>query len=302
MTKLLSKMNLQILNWLKSMKRFYIGVRLKKDYSGQSASDAIFKLLNSDSPAMICRFGQMELTAIKKIIEIESKKRKYLKDDFYGLSNNAGFFPVKLELLQKFKDRTLKDIKEIDVLGSWLIDELIFSKELKMVKKIDLPDLEPYNQAIPWSRVLENKKVLVIHPFAKTIASQYKNRNKLFDDKRVLPKFELKTLTAVQSIGGKSSEFETWFDALNYMEKKISKIDFDIAIIGCGAYGFSLAAHIKRMGKKAVHLGGATQLLFGIKGKRWENSDFKFINKYWVSPSTNDKPKDFKTVEGGCYW
>lgn len=49
------------------------------------------------------------------------------------------------------------------------------------------------------------------------------------------------------------------------MKDEIDKRDYDIALIGCGAYGFPLAAHIKRSGKKAVHLGGALQLLFGIK-------------------------------------
>ena len=27
--------------------------------------------------------------------------------------------------------------------------------------------------------------------------------------------------------------------------------------LGCGAYGFPLAAHVKRMGKKAIHMGGS---------------------------------------------
>lgn len=49
------------------------------------------------------------------------------------------------------------------------------------------------------------------------------------------------------------------------MKDEIDKQDYDIALIGCGAYGFPLAAHIKRSGKKAIHLGGALQLLFGIK-------------------------------------
>ena len=52
------------------------------------------------------------------------------------------------------------------------------------------------------------------------------------------------------------------------MEERIGKIDFDVALLGCGAYGLPFAASIKRMGKKAVHLGVATQILFGIKGKR----------------------------------
>ena len=41
--------------------------------------------------------------------------------------------------------------------------------------------------------------------------------------------------------------------------------NFDIALIGCGAYGFPLAAFVKGIGKKAVHIGGPLQLFFGIK-------------------------------------
>ena len=87
-----------------------------------------------------------------------------------------------------------------------------------------------------------------------------------------------------------------------------NKIDFDIAIIGCGAYGFPLAAKLKQAGKQAVHLGGATQLMFGIKGKRWEEdyNGYEYIRKWfndaWVYPSEQDKPQNADTVEGGCYW
>ena len=80
-------------------------------------------------------------------------------------------------------------------------------------------------------------------------------------------------------------------------------MDFDIAIIGCGAYGFHLAAHVKRIGKKAVHLGGATQALFGIIGKRWENNKVSFyINENWIRPLLEEIPENANTVEGGCYW
>lgn len=64
-----------------------------------------------------------------------------------------------------------------------------------------------------------------------------------------------------------------------------------------------------QMGKKAIHLGGGTQLLFGIKGKRWEGryhgDDTRFadlFNEYWTYPSENEKPQNAEKVEGGCYW
>ena len=60
------------------------------------------------------------------------------------------------------------------------------------------------------------------------------------------------------------------------------------------------------MGKKSVHLGGATQVLFGIKGKRWEGElkhiGDKFYNEYWVRPLESERPKNYLSVEQGCYW
>ena len=106
-------------------------------------------------------------------------------------------------------------------------------------------------------------------------------------------------VNAVNSIGG-GSDYSSWFDALEAMKDEIDRKDFDIALLGCGAYGFPLAAHIKRIGKKAIHMGGSLQLLFGIYGKRWEN--YPYINDAWIRPRVVDRPKGFENVEKGCYW
>ena len=80
------------------------------------------------------------------------------------------------------------------------------------------------------------------------------------------------------------------------------KRDFDIAIIGCGAYGLPLAAYVKSIGKQSIHLAGKTQLLFGIKGKRWHDDPLTPYNKYWISPLPEDTPKNDTKIEKGCYW
>ena len=88
------------------------------------------------------------------------------------------------------------------------------------------------------------------------------------------------------------------------MEGRIAQTDFDVAIIGCGAYGFPLAAKVKDMGKVAIHLGGATQILFGIKGARWDLNQKinRWYNEAWTRPSESDKPKNAAAVESACYW
>lgn len=130
-------------------------------------------------------------------------------------------------------------------------------------------------------------------------------RELLFENKSILPEFsELICVRAVQSNAGETSIYNDWFDALEHMEKEISKYDFDIAIIGAGAYSLPLAAYVKQLGKIAVQMSGSTQILFGIKGKRWEQIPeiSKFFNENWIRPSEDETPKGSTKVEGGSYW
>lgn len=158
-----------------------------------------------------------------------------------------------------------------------------------------------------WTQALKGKKVLVVHPFEHSIREQYKKRQHIFERAEVegiLPDFDLITLKAHQTIAKNKTNFKSWFDALDDMCEKCTLLDFDIAIIGCGAYGFPVAAHIKRMGKVAIHFGGATQLLFGIMGNRWEKDSVlsEIVNEYWVRPSKEERPRNSEGVEGACYW
>ena len=70
------------------------------------------------------------------------------------------------------------------------------------------------------------------------------------------------------------------------------------------AYGFPLAAYVKSIGKKAIHLGGAVANMFGVKSKQVEQSTqlSMLVNKYWISPNENETPQNFHQVEGGLYW
>lgn len=273
---------------------------------GDVCTSIIKEELQKDKPSMIGRFGSTEIKAIlypnfPRIIKPFLKKRV-----FGNMEILSGFFPINDKAIAKFSELMYEDMKLLDVLGCWRIEERFLQKHFPSAKRVKLSTLEPYLQKDPWSEVLENKKILVIHPFNSTIESQYFNKRQLlFQDSRVLPKFKsFETIKAVQTIAGNGAEFPDWFAALDFMKAEIDKKDFDIAIIGCGAYGFPLAAHVKRIGKKAIHLGGPTQMLFGIKGKRWmENDNFSdIINKYFVLPGETDKIINSAKVEDGCYW
>lgn len=293
------------------------------------ANEFIIELLKSDSPCMICRFGQTEIDLTTNYLGIKNKKKifSYItdrqregwwdEDVCFRMQNNAGFFPNTKENLIKFAEKTCEDAALIDLLGSWRQEEKYMKDYLPInLTKVMLMYLEPWWGKHPWTKALEGKRVLVVHPFASQIKDQYDNhRTELFENPEVLPKFHLEVIPAVQSIGGEDNGFSDWFEALEWMENEIDRHDYDVCLIGCGAYGMPLAAHVKRQGKKAVHLGGALQLLFGIKGKRWEDPNYadiwgvpngEYLNlvsrKGWVRPGNVGKPHNASKVEGACYW
>ncbi len=277
--------------------------------SSEKVNRVIYEYLIDSKPFMAGRFGATELSAIKTFdFKLKSKYSIVMNQ----MAMWSGFFPKSDKLGKKFTDLMIPLIQEADVMGIWMLPfEEYYLKTYgsKTLETTYLLDLEPWScPENPWSAALAKKKVLVIHPFAETIKKQYQRREEIFPGTNILPEFDLKVLKAVQTIAGEKDErFDTWFDALEWMYKEAMKIDFDVAIIGCGAYGFPLAAKLKQAGKQAVHLAGATQLLFGIRGKRWEENEAftyvqKFFNEAWVYPSDTDKPEQAKEVEGGCYW
>jgi len=291
-------------------------------YTGDKASELILKKINSGKPLMIARFGAVELSCIINYLFIKDGVIKnflnilkgypyffkFNNNVKYSMTNNAGFFPSDEENLRKFSSLYLKCAKDIDILVSWMKHETFIESYLKKdIDKIFLDDLDAFRHTNPWTEALKGKKVLVVHPFEDSIRSQYKKRELLFKDKRVLPEFELVTVKAVQTIGGKGeNNFNTWFEALDYMINEIEQQDFDIALIGAGAYGLPLASAIKNMGKQAIHIGGSLQCLFGIKGARWEDPVYDYNNKYynehWIRPLESEKPKTADKVENACYW
>lgn len=282
------------------------------DNDPDSVCYKICEAINSNKPCMISRFGGNELDAT--INYRKGHPLSFLRTiyPFWAgdetrerMLTNAGFFPNNNKALSQFADLTIDIVGDIDILGSWLKNEDVLPITSEC-QKVNIVYLVPFWSKTPWTATLKWKKVLVVHPFAESIRKQYERRELLFDNKETLPEFaSFSIVKAVQSIGGETNGFNTWFDALHYMEDEIDKVDYDVALIGCGAYGMPLAAHCKKMGKKAVHMGGTLQLLFGIRGNRWEteqNLYMQFMNDYWVRPLDSERPLTANNVENGCYW
>ncbi len=294
------------LNWDVRVEKSNYGDR--HIYLHEDGNDIIYKELLSDKPTLICRYGSVELSALNYFLYNKENKIKYPEFIKIHMKRNAGFFPTTDYMLSRFSSELIDVTKNIDVIGVWFNEgeEKVLTKYAPDAKLVGLLNIDPVVGTNPWSKALKGKKVLVIHPFAKSIETQYNKREVLFKNPDTLPQFELKTIKPVQSIEDcvDTLPFKTWFEALENTKSEIAKQDFDIALIGAGAYGIFLADYCKRLGKKAVHMGGSTQTLFGIKGRRWEEADLynDIINEHWISPLEEERPKGFEKVESGCYW
>lgn len=304
----------------------YIYKRDNAGYYGQDANDyirgRIEEALLYHRPLMVSKFGTTELTCINSYLQKDKQsKREYLWNRLKGLLycndqesadkmyKHSGFFPNDVRMLDKYVHLVLNDVKEIDILGSYLAGEAYIDEYFSSdCVRVDLNGYyAPFMWQRPWSELLRGRKVLVVHPFVDSITKQYEtNREKLFENPDVLPEFgSLVMVKAVQTIAGNRSEYSDWFEALEAMKSRIDEQDYEIALIGCGAYGMDLAAHVKRQGKIAVHLAGWTQMLFGIYGRRWTDDmpEFgRFINEYWIRPGADERPEGYETIELGCYW
>ncbi len=285
---------------------WYVVKKEKYKYISEREKGVLIReVLSNRAPFFMGRLGGSE-SAMLRIYEFgyKNKQEKVLRQ----LCEWSGFFPEDLNLIERFYNIYVDSMREIDVMcpfpfkginyfiNQYMPHDLQFTESILGLK---------YSEDI-WTKYLAGKKVLVVHPFQETINSQYTKREKLFANPNILPEFELITYKAVQTIGRtKDQRFATWFDALDHMTEEIREIDFDVALIGCGAYGFPLAARVKKMGKTAIHVGGELQLLFGIKGERWDKEQEisgKYYNDAWVYPDVSERPQNYKTVEGGCYW
>jgi hypothetical protein len=296
----------------REMRKKYLKPAYKSDVSSlEDSSNVIKSILSKDTPSMICRWGSLELIIVTNILSVRYHLRmRPSARRVYNLCKIAGFFPNNPLLMYRFTDLMLESFSEADCVGVWNdsielpLEDYIINKYAPCAGLVPLICVSPEFMQVPWSSILRGKKVLVVSPFIESIKKQYARRELLFSDADVrLPEFELKTLKAVQSLAWAKTDFDTWFDALEHMRRQMEEIDFDIALIGAGAYGMPLAAYAKRMGKKGIHVGGALQLMFGIMGKRWEGSHITGMRpEYWVRPSEEETPHNKEIIEGGSYW
>jgi hypothetical protein len=282
---------------------------------------SIMDLINLERPALIGRIGASEAAAMSCIYDNKYKgsypdflslifSKITSKRRFRQLRDLAGVYPIDQKVLQEFYLEFFESIKNSDILGCWgeaftSIEHLALeNSNTLLIRQIAtspwvLDDLDTPGH---WSLVLEGKRVLVISPFAYTFKQQLLRTHKIFVEAKY-PSFEMIPMKAHLTQGG-LDDGKTWTVHLSEMKVQMEEINFDIALISAGSYSNPLACHAKKIGKIGINCGGDLQLFFGVFGHRWKNPgrQHNYLNSSWVNPSINDRPKNWKTIEGGAYW
>lgn len=294
-----------------------IGDREISNYDEGSAD--IFSLLESGSPVAVSRFGTTEARIFQAFSDGSIDKKLVFERLVGPLNQLSGVFPQDFESVERFVDISLDAAKQIDVLGVrshpsekmfWDLETLSAHTFSPQASLVDINCLAPFRAKKSWLRHLRGKKVLCIHPFEDSIKSQHEEQGYLLRVDMGLPEFELVTYRPPQTLGATSrSRNDSWETRLRETELEVQSLDFDLALIGAGAYGMPLAVALKNMGKSAIHVGGALQLFFAIRGSRWESKLARHLSGVpnyggpgWVWPTQQETPVGAEEIEKSAYW
>jgi hypothetical protein len=157
-----------------------------------------------------------------------------------------------------------------------------------------------------------NKKVLLITPFSDLIKQQIENNNfnVLYNNIYKNTEFVYYTFPyKFFNTGEQNNNFET----LEIIKNEINKLDFDVALLSCGADAGYLSDYIHGLNKCSIYIGGNLPVFFGIFGKRekqnsknkflFENENINDFSPYIITEIPDKyKPPKFNDIENGCYW
>ena len=286
----------------------------KMKYAGQviltpqEGNDLIARLTHQ--PAAVAKIGGTEMKLSQEYLRRRDKNGNCSSFGRYGeiICINSGVYPNDPSTLTRFCRTYLPLIGHLNLLAVWYNfgEAAARKRHAPHVALTQLTALEPYFHDRPWTAELAGKRVVVVSPFAKSIESQYRRRKNVWSSRpEVLPDFDLRTIGCPQAAGLiDKHEYPDWFAGLEGLKQQLAAQPFDAAIIGAGAWSLPLAAYAKELGAFAIHLGGATQILFGIMGRRWDSNPqiSKYRNDAWIRPSDEERPHRFRLTENGCYW
>lgn len=220
---------------------------------------------------------------------------------------DSGVFPLKSKQFEEFIGIYLEAIRLADGLYLWQKDPFLREFEKVVARRYAGSAAPISGEDLCYRNIprLADLQWLVVSPFVETMKKQLPKLRQIYGP-LADPTSVAKTTQNCRFLACplfsylQPSPFPSWTEGLGRLTEKALAETFDVALVGAGAWSLPLLANLKRAGKKGIHLGGETQLIFGIKGRRWDAMNL--YNEHWVRPSPDETPSNFMKKENGCYW
>lgn len=260
---------------------------------------------------LVGRLGETEL-AVWRLVgsrgHLDSRLKTHVKAKV-----NAGLWPPIQSQMVAFADeyeRSFSDATHVGVWGSLPEEGEFLAWAARRALNVPLRALDPVllaaSRVQPWTAALNNRRVLVISPFADLARDQILKRRQLFrSDFEILPHLTVVPLVPPQTQALQFSR-RSWRTELEHAKRSVDCLAsrVDVVLLSAGSYGMPLARHAHAHGLPVVYMGGALQLLFGIEGGRWRNSPdlVNIRGGGWITPARERAPRGARLVERGAYW
>lgn len=253
----------------------------------------LIDLFTKEGGLSIIRFGNVEATQM-------------LTDQIYDqMKTNAGFFG---EDIKSWKADVLRCMLTSDVslkvysCSSFSVVDDVINKYQVFIPTV--PYVEDISFWISFLDFLPTNNLCFVSYFAEEMEKQIPFMNWIFPKKIRYKKQnprDWKFIFSENTIAGNEPKDKSYNEVLEDLFQRCLEKDADVYLLSCGCYGLPLQYKLKEAGKKSVYIGGLMQLLFGLKGKRWDDRKIikQHYNKYWKYPTK--KPINAEGVEGWCY-
>ena len=256
---------------------------------------------------LLTQINESKSLSVIRLGNVEASQLLY-KDGLYPkMMTNAGFFGDE-EALKKWKGQMLEalmnadcNLRVVTCRSFFVCDDVLTKLNLYIPT---LPYVEELSFWISFINKMKTTSIGIISYFSEQMKCQSKIIDKVFNNKLKYTKSmdSFKFIFSENTIQGNEPDNKTFEEVFDDLLQRSLKADCDVYLISCGCYGIPLCNELKKHGKRAVYVGGLLQLLFGLKGKRWDSREEINIhyNKYWKYPTK--KPLNADLVENSCYW
>jgi len=209
--------------WNAELDRLRYPAYFQGRFSPDEANLLLYNRLRDGVPLFAGKLGSVESRVLG-----EHRYRQRWQSHFNSRTRlqahqNSGIFPVDDSALAATAEELWAAMRSIELLGCWPVEyQARLMMDLpQLPQRCEMPDLEPFFYPLPWTAALEGKRVLVLHPFLRSLERQWGRRQELFPGRPVLPLFDPVFVASPMTVRGAVHGYISWQSALDQLWQQV---------------------------------------------------------------------------------